>query len=158
MTYEFVFPPVGNADSIIMHPDGSSTVVIDLHKIPLLLNWFENKKQTIISRILYIRHEHRYDFPSLEDLVTFLENRRIRGIVTEISPPYHVLRNVKAGSIMLPKLGDMRENIQSEIQTIAEAKYPGSVEIQRKYAKQYEMSINEVMADLFRVFNVKLLK
>mgnify|MGYP000456306654 CR=1 FL=1 len=81
MTYEFVFLPVGNAHSIIIHPHSSSSVVIDLHKIPLLLNWFENKKQTNISRI-YIRHEHRDHFPSLEDLVTFLENWLKRGIVT----------------------------------------------------------------------------
>ncbi|MEO3705128.1 hypothetical protein AAFM79_10175 [Trichormus azollae HNT15244] len=46
---------------------------------------------------------------------------------------------------MLPKLGDMRENIQSKTQAIA--KYPGSVEIQQKYAKQYRTSINGVMAD-----------
>jgi hypothetical protein len=58
-----------------------------------------------------------------------------------------VLKNAKAGSIVLPKLGDMRENIQSKIQAIAEAKYPGSVEIQQKYAKQYRTSINGVMAD-----------
>ncbi|WP_313959009.1 hypothetical protein [Umezakia ovalisporum] len=43
----------------------------------------------------------------------------------------------KAWSIVLPKLGDMREIIQSEIQSLAETKCPGSVEIQKKYAKQY---------------------
>jgi hypothetical protein len=58
-----------------------------------------------------------------------------------------VLNNTKAGSIVLPKLGDMRENIESKIQAIAEEKYPGSVEIQQKYAKQYRTSINGVMAD-----------
>ncbi|MEH2331601.1 hypothetical protein [Nostoc sp.] len=39
----------------------------------------------------------------------------------------------KASSIVLPKLGDMREIVQSEIQPIAEAKCPGSVEVQQKY-------------------------
>lgn len=92
MTCEFVFLPVGNADSIIIYPDGGSAVVIDLHKIPLLLKWFQNKKETNISRI-YITHEHRDHFPSLEDLVTFLENWLKIGTVTKISLPYDVLKN-----------------------------------------------------------------
>lgn len=37
----------------------------------------------------------------------------------------------------------MRENIQSEIQAIAEAKCPGSVEIQQKYAKQYRINVHQ---------------
>lgn len=41
-------------------------------------------------------------------------------------------RTYKAGSIVLPKLGNMREIVQSEIQAIAEAKCPGSVEVQQK--------------------------
>lgn len=48
----------------------------------------------------------------------------------------------KAGSIVLPKLGDMREILQSEIQAIAEAKCPGSVEVQQKYAKQYRVNVH----------------
>ena len=35
------------------------------------------------------------------------------------------------------------ENIQSEIQAIAEAKCPGSVEIQQKYAKQYRINVHQ---------------
>jgi beta-lactamase superfamily II metal-dependent hydrolase len=92
MPCEFVFLPVGNADSIIIYPDGGLSVVIDIHKIPLLLKWFENKKQTNISRI-YITHEHRDHFPLLEDLVTFLENWLKIGTVAEISLPYDVLKN-----------------------------------------------------------------
>lgn len=48
----------------------------------------------------------------------------------------------KAGSIVLPKLGDMRETLQSEIQAIAEAKFPGYVEGQQKYAKQYRINVH----------------
>lgn len=54
-----------------------------------------------------------------------------------------IAQTYKAGSIVLPKLGDMRENIQSEIQAIAEIKCPGSVEIQLEYAKQYRINVHQ---------------
>jgi transposase len=53
-----------------------------------------------------------------------------------------IAQTYKAGSIVLPKLGDMREIVQSEIQAIAEAKCPGYVEIQQKYAKQYRVNVH----------------
>jgi transposase len=54
-----------------------------------------------------------------------------------------IAQTYKAGSIVLPKLGDMREIVQSEIQAIAEAKCPGSVEVQQKYAKQYRVNVHK---------------
>jgi beta-lactamase superfamily II metal-dependent hydrolase len=92
MTCELAVLPIGNADSIVIRPAGGSAVVIDLNKIPTLLKWFQNKKETNISRI-YITHEHRDHFPSLEDLATFLENWLKRGTVTEICLPYEVFKN-----------------------------------------------------------------
>jgi beta-lactamase superfamily II metal-dependent hydrolase len=94
MTCEVVFLPVGNADSMIIYPDGGSAVVIDLHKIPTLLKWFQNKRETNISRI-YITHEHRDHFPSLEDLVTFLDNWLKSGKVGSICLPYQVYQQAK---------------------------------------------------------------
>jgi len=94
MTCEFVFLPVGNADSMIIYPDGGSAVVIDLHKIHTLLKWFQNKRETNISRI-YITHEHRDHFPSLEDLVTFLDNWLKSGKVGSICLPYQVYQQAK---------------------------------------------------------------
>ncbi|WP_293123084.1 hypothetical protein [Microcoleus sp. bin38.metabat.b11b12b14.051] len=94
MTCEFVFLPVSNADSMIIYPNGGSAVVIDLHKIPTLLKWFQNKKETNISR-LYITHEHRDHFPSLEDLVTFLDNWLKSGKVGSICLPYQVYQQAK---------------------------------------------------------------
>ena len=44
---------------------------------------------------------------------------------------------------MLPKLGDMRELVQSEIQSRAEQKIPAYIEGQEKYAKQYRVSIHQ---------------
>ncbi|MGF2035394.1 MAG: type V CRISPR-associated protein Cas12k [Nostoc sp. CmiVER01] len=48
----------------------------------------------------------------------------------------------KAGSIVLPKLGDMREQVQSEVQAKAEQK-SDLIEVQKKYAKQYRVSFHE---------------
>ncbi|GJD16383.1 hypothetical protein RIVM261_013390 [Rivularia sp. IAM M-261] len=48
----------------------------------------------------------------------------------------------QASSIVLPKLRDMREIIQSEIQAKAEKKIPGYKEGQQQYAKQYRISIH----------------
>jgi hypothetical protein len=49
----------------------------------------------------------------------------------------------QAGSIVLPKLGDMRELVQCEIQARAEQKILGYVEGQRKYAKQYRVNVHQ---------------
>jgi hypothetical protein len=59
-----------------------------------------------------------------------------KAIVT-FAQTYH------AGSIVLPKLGDMRELVQSEIQSRAEQKIPGYIEGQEKYAKQYRDSVHQ---------------
>ncbi len=53
-----------------------------------------------------------------------------------------IAQNYSAGSIVLPKLGDMREQIQSEIQSKAEQK-SDLVEVQQKYAKQYRVSVDQ---------------
>lgn len=49
----------------------------------------------------------------------------------------------QAGSIVLPKLGDMRELIQSEIQARAEQKIPGYIQAQENYAKQYRVNVHQ---------------
>ncbi|MEW5856247.1 MAG: type V CRISPR-associated protein Cas12k, partial [Cyanobacteriota bacterium] len=49
----------------------------------------------------------------------------------------------QASSIILPKLGDMRELVQSEIQARAEQKIPGYIEAQKTYAKQYRINIHQ---------------
>ncbi|MBW4661841.1 MAG: type V CRISPR-associated protein Cas12k [Drouetiella hepatica Uher 2000/2452] len=51
-------------------------------------------------------------------------------------------RTHRASSIVVPKLGDMREIVQSEIQAKAEQKIPGSIEAQQKYAKQYRINVH----------------
>ncbi|MBD2254168.1 type V CRISPR-associated protein Cas12k [Nostoc parmelioides] len=53
-----------------------------------------------------------------------------------------IAQTYKAGSIVLPKLGDMREQVQSEIQAKAEQK-SDLIEVQQKYAKQYRVSVHQ---------------
>lgn len=102
MTCEFVFLPVGNADSIIIYPDGGSAIVIDLHQMPLLRKWFENRKENKISRI-YITHEHSDHFPSLDKLVTFLEDWLKAGTLDTLCLPYEVYKNAKKKVVSDPK-------------------------------------------------------
>ncbi|MDF0554444.1 type V CRISPR-associated protein Cas12k [Kamptonema sp. UHCC 0994] len=54
-----------------------------------------------------------------------------------------IAQTYQASSIVLPKLGDMREIVQSEIQALAEQKCPEYLEGQRNYAKQYRVSIHQ---------------
>ena len=54
-----------------------------------------------------------------------------------------VAKTYQAGSIIVPKLKDIRELIQSEIQAKAEAKIPGYVEGQEKYAKSYRVQVHQ---------------
>ena len=53
-----------------------------------------------------------------------------------------VAKTYQASSIVLPKLGDFRESIESEIKARAEQKCPDLVEVQKQYAKQYRSSIH----------------
>ncbi len=48
-----------------------------------------------------------------------------------------------AGSIAIPKLDNIREILQAEIQSKAEQKAPGSVEGQKRYTRQYKSSIHK---------------
>ncbi|KST63074.1 type V CRISPR-associated protein Cas12k [Mastigocoleus testarum] len=54
-----------------------------------------------------------------------------------------IAQKYSAGSIVLPKLSDMREQINSEIQAKALEKCPDCIEAQKKYAKQYRRSVNQ---------------
>ena len=53
-----------------------------------------------------------------------------------------IAQTYSAMSIVLPKLGDMREQVQSEVQAKAEQK-SDLIEVQKKYAKQYRVSVHQ---------------
>lgn len=54
-----------------------------------------------------------------------------------------VAQKYQASSIVLPKLGDLRELVQSEVKVRAEAKIPGYLEGQEQYAKQYRVNVHQ---------------
>ncbi len=54
-----------------------------------------------------------------------------------------IAQKYSAASIVIPKLGNMREQINSEIQAKALEKCPDCIEAQKKYAKQYRRSVNQ---------------
>ncbi|EAZ90277.1 type V CRISPR-associated protein Cas12k [Crocosphaera chwakensis] len=54
-----------------------------------------------------------------------------------------IAQKYQAGSIVVPKLEDIREATQSEIQAKAEAKIPNCIEAQAEYAKKYRMQVHE---------------
>lgn len=51
-------------------------------------------------------------------------------------------KEYQAGSIVIPKIKNIREIIQTEIKTRAEAKIPGCIQKQKEYAKKYRTSIH----------------
>ena len=53
-----------------------------------------------------------------------------------------VAKKYFAGSIALPNVNGMRDQINSEIQAKAEQKCPECIEAQEKYAKQYRINVN----------------
>ncbi|MCW5313544.1 hypothetical protein GTQ43_06875 [Nostoc sp. KVJ3] len=53
-----------------------------------------------------------------------------------------IAQTYSAGSIVLPNLDNMREQVQSEIQAKAEQK-SDLIEVQQKYAKQYRVSVHQ---------------
>ena len=53
-----------------------------------------------------------------------------------------IAKSYDAGSIAIPKLGDVREIVEAEIKARAEQKIPAYLEGQQKYAKQYRASVH----------------
>ncbi|MCC5629129.1 type V CRISPR-associated protein Cas12k [Nostoc sphaeroides CHAB 2801] len=53
-----------------------------------------------------------------------------------------IAQTYSAGSIVLPKLDNMREQVQSEVQAKTEQK-SDLIEVQQKYAKQYRVSVHQ---------------
>lgn len=99
-----------------------------------------NKQRQRKQQQSHQRHKAQSDGRSNQfgdsELGEYVDRLLAKAIVT-FAQTYH------AGSIVLPKLGDMRELVQSEIQSRAEQKIPGYIEGQEKYAKQYRVSVHQ---------------
>ena len=99
-----------------------------------------NKQRQLKQRQSHQRHKAqsggRFNQFGDSQLGEYVDRLLAKAIIA-FAQTYH------AGSIVLPKLGDMRELVQSEIQARAEQKIPGYLEGQKKYAKQYRVSIHQ---------------
>lgn len=100
-----------------------------------LLNRQRQQKQALS----HLRHkaqklstEHQKGESNLGEHV----DRLITKTIVELAQQYQV------SVIVVPKIEDMREIVQSEIKAKAEAKIPGYEEGQKKYAKQYRINIH----------------
>lgn len=64
-------------------------------------------------------------------------DRLLAKAIVKLAESYRV------GSIVLPQLREIREQLQSEIQAKAEQKIPGYIEGQKKYAKEYRVNVHQ---------------
>jgi hypothetical protein len=69
------------------------------------------------------------------ELGQYIDRLLAKSIVT-------IAKNHQAGSIAIPKIGNIREIVEAEIQAKAERQCPGYLEGQKKYAKQYRISVH----------------
>lgn len=101
-----------------------------------LLN--RHRKQKPIQSHQRHKNQRKFAPNQLKDseLGQYLDRLLAKAIV-ELAQQYRV------GSIVLPKLENIRELIQSEIQMRAEQKIPNYLEGQKDYAKQYRIQIHQ---------------
>jgi len=69
------------------------------------------------------------------ELGQYVDRLLAKSIVT-------IAKNHQAGSIAVPKLGNLREIVEAEVRAKAEQKCSGYLEGQQKYAKQYRTSVH----------------
>ena len=100
-----------------------------------LLNRQRQKQHSHAHARQTSQRQGKHHFPTESELGQYIE-RLLAAAIVELAQDYG------AGSIAVPQLGNIRELIQSEIQAKAESKYPGLLEGQKRYAKQYRSSIH----------------
>ncbi len=99
-----------------------------------------NRQRQMQQQNMHARHKAqksgRSNGLSESDLGQYVD-RLIAKAVVELAKQY------RAASIVVPKLGDMREILDSEIRARAEQKIPNCKEGQDKYVRQYRRSIHK---------------
>lgn len=105
-----------------------------------------NRQRQQQQRLSHERHKaQKRNAPNSfgeSELGQYVDRLLADEIVAMPSASFANAKTYQAGSIVIPKLGDMREQISSEIQSRAEKKCPGYKEVQQKYAKGYRMSVH----------------
>lgn len=98
-----------------------------------------NRRRLEQRRTSRQRHEAQKrsapNYPGTSELGQYIDRLLAKAIIT-------IAKKHKAGSIAVPKLGDMREAVEAETQAKAEQKCPGYLEGQEKYAKHYRINIH----------------
>ncbi|MGL4882151.1 MAG: type V CRISPR-associated protein Cas12k, partial [Waterburya sp.] len=100
-----------------------------------LLNRQRQQKQAL-SHLRHKAQKRSDDNQKGESNLGEYVDRLIAKSIVELAQQYQV------SAIIVPKIEDMREIVQSEIKAKAEAKIPGYEEGQKKYAKQYRINIH----------------
>ncbi len=114
--------------------------VIAFHSLKQLLG----KDYALVHRLRYERRSNNHKRkviqqqggntqPTDSQLATHVERLVAKGIISFAQQ--HLAR-----SVALPKIKDIREVIQAQIQARAEQRIPDSKKLQQQYAKQYRMS------------------
>lgn len=105
-----------------------------------------NRQRQQQQRLSHERHKaQKQNAPNSfgeSELGQYVDRLLADAIVAMPSASFANAKTYSADSIVLPKLGDMREIIQSEVQAKAEKKIPGYKEGQQNYAKDYRISVH----------------
>ncbi|MBW4422586.1 MAG: type V CRISPR-associated protein Cas12k [Myxacorys californica WJT36-NPBG1] len=96
----------------------------------------QRQQQQHTSQLRHKAQKRNAPNPGGESELGQYVDRLIAKAVIAIAQTYH------AGSIAVPKLGDVREIVQTEIQARAQQKCPGYLEGQKCYAKQYRVNVH----------------
>jgi hypothetical protein len=97
----------------------------------------QRRQKSLLSHQRHVKQKHQADNGLGESELGQYLDRLLAGAIVKLAKTY------QAGSIVLPKLGDMREIVQSEIKAKAEEKIPGYEEAQKRYAKQYRVNVHQ---------------
>ncbi len=100
-----------------------------------LLNRQRQQKHFLAHKRNVAQRHHADNRFGESELGQYIDRLFAKAIVT-------LAKEYQAGSIVIPKIKNIREIIQTEIKTRAEAKIPGCIEKQKEYAKNYRTSIH----------------
>ncbi len=96
----------------------------------------QRQQKHILSHQRNVAQKHHANNKFGESELGQYIDRLLAKAIIELAKKYQV------GSIVVPKIENIREIIQTEVQVRAEAKIPGCIEKQKEYAKKYRTNIH----------------
>ena len=100
-----------------------------------LLNPQRQQKHTLSHQRNVAQRHHANNKFGESELGQHIDRLLAKAII-KLAKEYQV------ASIVVPKIDNIREIIQTEVQVRAEAKIPGCIEKQKEYAKKYRMNVH----------------